>query len=201
VDAVAFDLLTALVDSWTLWARVAGDTGLGHAWRSASLRLVTGAGDYRPYEGIVQEAAAEVGIPPERARELIGRWGELCPWPEVPGVLRRLRGRRLLIVTNCSQPLAELAAAATGGRFEAIISAERAGAYKIDPRAYRAGLDALGLAPDRVLFVAGSAHDVPGAGGVGMPVYWSNRQRLPVPPGPPPVLDAPDLGLLPDVLG
>jgi 2-haloalkanoic acid dehalogenase type II len=200
VEAVAFDLLTALIDSWTLWARVAGDEQLGHGWRRASLRQVTSAGDYRPYEEIVREAAAEVGLPAARAAELLARWGELRPWPEAPDVLAQLRRRRLAILTNCSQRLAELAAAATGGRFELVMSAERAGAYKTDPRAYRAALAALGLPPGRVLFVAGSAHDVPGAGALGMPVYWSNRQRLPLPPGPPPLVDAPDLSELPALL-
>jgi 2-haloacid dehalogenase len=102
-QAVAFDLLTALVDSWSLWALVARDRDLGHAWRRASLQLVTSAGDYRPYDRIVHEAAAQVGLPAERAGELLARWDELRPWPEVPDVLARLRGRRLGIVTNCSQ--------------------------------------------------------------------------------------------------
>ena len=201
VEAVGFDLLTALVDSWSLWAMTARDGDLGHAWRRASLRIVTGAGAYRPYEAIVREAADEVGVPRERADRLLERWGELRPWPEVPDVLATLRHRRLAIVTNCSQRLAEIAAEATGGRFEVVMSAERAGVYKTDPRAYRAGLAALGLPPERVLFVAGSPHDVPGAGAVGMPVYWSNRQRLPVPGGPPPLVDDADLTKLPDLLG
>jgi 2-haloacid dehalogenase len=148
----------------------------------------------------VRQAAADVGLPPERADELLERWGELEPWPEVPDVLARLGHRRLAIVTNCSQRLAEIAAEATGGSFEVVMSAERAGAYKTDARAYLAGLAALGLPGERVLFVAGSAHDVPGAAAVGMPVYWSNRQRLPLPAGPPPVVDAPDLGHLLDLL-
>jgi 2-haloalkanoic acid dehalogenase type II len=199
VDAVAFDLLTALVDSWSLWERVAGDVSLGRAWRTASLRLVTTAGAYVPYEEMVRQAAVEVGVPGASAETLIGRWGEIAPWPEAPAALVRLRGRRLAVVTNTSQRLAEIAARATGGQFEVIMSAERAGVYKTDPRAYRAALDALVLPAERVLFVAGSAHDVPGAGALGMPVYWSNRQRLPVPAGaPPPVVNAPDLnGLLP----
>jgi 2-haloacid dehalogenase len=200
VEAVAFDLLTALVDSWSLWSRVAGDDELGRVWRNASLRLVTTAGEYRPYEQFVRQAAADVGLPPERADELLERWGELEPWPEVPDVLARLRHRRQAVITNCSQRLAEIAAEATGGSFEVVMSAERAGAYKTDARAYLAGLAALGLPGERVLFVAGSAHDVPGAAGVGMPVYWSNRQRLPLPAGPPPVVDAPDLGRLLDLL-
>lgn len=201
IEAVAFDLLTALIDSWSLWIEVAGDEALGRAWRGASLRRVTGAGDYRPYEDIVRAATVEVGLSPARAEALLDRWGELEPWLEAPGVLQALAGRRLAVITNCSQSLAERAAAATGASFEVVMSAERAGAYKTDPRAYEAGLSALGLPAGKVLFVAGSAHDVTGAGAVGLPVYWSNRQRLEVPAGAaPPVADAPDLGALPGLL-
>jgi 2-haloalkanoic acid dehalogenase type II len=198
-EAVAFDLLTALIDSWSLYTRVAGSEEVGRAWRVASLRRVTAQGDYRSYEEILLDAAADAGVPAPKRDELVSRWGELKPWPEVPSVLKSLEGRRLAIVTNCSQRLADIAARATGGRFEVVMSAERAGAYKIDPRAYRAGLEALRLPPERVLFVAGSAHDVPGASRVGMQVYWSNRQRLPVPMGSPaPIADEPDLRRLPD---
>ncbi len=201
IEAIAFDLLTALIDSWSLWIEVAGEEALGRAWRSASLRIVTATGDYRPYEDIVRAATAEVGLAPARTRVLLGRWGELEPWPEAPGVLQALSGRRLAIVTNCSQALAEQAAAATGGDFEAVVSAERAGAYKTDPRAYRAGLEALGLAAEKVLFVAGSAHDVSGAGALGLPVYWSNRQGLEVPAeAEPPLMNAPDLHALTELM-
>jgi len=200
--AIAFDLLTALVDSWSLYDTVAGGEAKGRSWRLASLRIVTAAGDYRPYEGVLRDAAEEVGLPVAKADELIDRWGELKPWPEVSGVLRRLEGRRLAILTNCSQRLAEIAAAATGGRFELVLSAERAGAYKIDPRAYRAVVQALGLPAEQILFVAGSAHDVKGAPAVGMPVYWQNRARLPVPPGASkPLVDAPDLSGLAAFVG
>ena len=199
-EAIAFDLLTALVDSWSLYARVAGSEALGRAWRLASLRRVTAQGSYRAYEDVLADAAADAGVPVAKREEIVARWGELEPWPEVPDVLARLSGRRLAVVTNCSQRLADIAAKATGGRFELVMSAERAGAYKTDPRAYRAGLDGLRLPPDRVLFVAGSAHDVPGASRVGMPVYWHNRQRLPVPDGSPlPLFDEPDLRRLPEV--
>jgi len=200
VDAIAFDLLTALIDSWTLWESVAGDVELGRAWRRTSLRLITAAGSYVPYEQMVQQAAGEVGLPVDRAAVLLERWGELRPWPEVPDVLAQLRQRRLAIVTNCSQRLAEIAAERTGGHFELIVSAERAGAYKIDRRAYQAALDALKLPAERVLFVAGSAHDVPGASALGMPVFWSNRQALPAPAGSAPLVDAPDLTQLPALL-
>jgi 2-haloacid dehalogenase len=200
-QAIAFDLLTALIDSWSLWIDVAGEEELGRKWRSTSLRIVTSLGTYQPYEIILRQAAAQVGLPLDRADVLLRRWAELRPWPEVPGVLNKLRDRRLAIVTNCSQRLAELAAVATRGRFEVIMSAERVGAYKTDPRAYLAAATALGLEPEMILFVAGSAHDVPGASQVGMKVYWSNRQRLPIPDDAPvPLVNAPDLYGLPDLL-
>lgn len=200
-NAIAFDLLTALVDSWTLWTKVAGSDELGRLWRTTSLRIVTSAGVYQPYEEMVRRAAVEVQLAPARADELIARWGEIRPWPETPEILRRLGQYRLAIVTNCSQRLAEIAAAATGGIFEVIMSAERAGYYKTDPRAYLAGARALGLEPADILFVGGSAHDVPGAAGAGMKVYWSNRQGLPVPADAPiPLVNATDLRALPQLL-
>src|SRR5215471_15047592 len=81
--AVGFDLLTALVDSWSLWIEVAGHTDQGKQWRRASLRRVTSAGDYADYEKIVHQAAEDVGLNSERANRLIQRWaaGELRPWP------------------------------------------------------------------------------------------------------------------------
>jgi 2-haloacid dehalogenase len=205
-DAVIFDLLTALIDSWSLWIEAAGEEDLGRRWRRASLRLVTTAGAYRPYEAIVREAAHEVGLARATADRLIARWleGGLRPWPEAPSVLADIaaQGWRTAVVTNCSQRLAERAAMATGHRFDAVVSAERAGFYKVTPAAYRAGLAALGGPPPaRVLFVAGSAHDVPGAGAVGMPVYWSNRFGEAVPSGaPPPLVNARNLLGLPSLL-
>ena len=58
-------------------------------------------------------------------------------------------------------------------------TAESVGFYKPRPEVYRAVLHRLGTDPARTLFVAGSASDVPGARGVGMPVYWHNRVGLP----------------------
>ncbi|MGB9644630.1 MAG: hypothetical protein WCB44_05795, partial [Stellaceae bacterium] len=63
-DAVLFDLLTALLDSWTLWNIVAGSPEAGRKWRAAYLRRTYGTGAYRPYVALVAEAAAEVGLSP-----------------------------------------------------------------------------------------------------------------------------------------
>ncbi|MEP6695223.1 MAG: HAD-IA family hydrolase [Chloroflexota bacterium] len=178
-DAVGFDLLTALLDSWSLYADVAGGRELGMKWHGASQTLLRGK-PYRPFEDLVRDAARSVAIDPAKADELLRRWGESSPWPDVPPVLSRLGSYTRFIVTNCSERLGALAAA-RAGTFDLVMTAERAGAYKPDPRPYRAAIDALGLQRKRVLFVAGSAHDVGGAARSGMDVYWANRGRVPPP--------------------
>ncbi len=179
-DAVVFDLLTALLDSWTLWNAVAGDAELGRRWRGEYLRLTYGAGAYRPYEAIVAEAAANVALPAGRAAALVARWDDLAPWPEAPGVLGTLKRQvPIAVVTNCSEALGSRAVARVGGAFDAVVTAERAGWYKPDPRPYRLALEGLRVPAGRALFVAGSPSDVPGAAGVGMPVVWHNRLGLP----------------------
>ena len=197
-DAIGFDLLTALLDTWSLWKAVARDDGLGMRWHAASQALLRGK-PYRPFEGIVRDSAREVGVGAEQAYELLRRWGEFEPWPDAPEVLSQLDGYRRFIVTNCSIRLGERAAR-RAGRFELVMTAERAGAYKPDPRPYRAALDTLRLTPERVLFVAGSAHDVGGAGRVGLDVYWANRGGVAAPADGKALLERPDLNGLTSLL-
>ena len=174
-----FDLLTALLDSWSLWNGVAGSEEVGLAWRRRYLELTYQAGAYRSYEGIIKEAAQAVGIPAARADELIQRWGELEPWPETRQVVRTLLERvPVAVATNASIALANLAVAALGVSIPTVVTAEEAGYYKPHPQPYRMALQQLPCAPAYVLFVAGSAADVPGASAVGMPVFWHNRRRL-----------------------
>lgn len=179
-DAVAFDLLTALLNSWNLWNEVAGSDEAGLRWRRKYLELTYGAGAYRPYEDIIAEAGAQADIPEEVATRLTDRWADLQPWPEAPAVLATLARRvPMAIATNSSDRLATVAVAAATGEFAAVVTAESAGFYKPRPEPYSRLLDLLGTDPARTLFVAGSPADVPGASGVGMPVYWHNRLGLP----------------------
>ena len=181
-DAVIFDLLTGLMDSWSLWNAVAGDAETGQRWRHHYLQLTYATGDYQPYEELVVQAAEEQGVGAETGRQLVARWGELQPWPEVPGVLRRLQGEfPLAVVTNCSVALGTKAVETVGVPFDVVVIAEQVGAYKPDPRPYQAALDQLGVEPRRSLFVAGSVFDVNGAGRLGLPVFWHNHAGLPRP--------------------
>jgi 2-haloalkanoic acid dehalogenase type II len=196
--AVGFDLLTALLDTWSLFADVAGGRELGMRWHAASQSTLRGK-PYRPFEDIVRESAGAVGLDGAKADELLRRWGEAEPWPDVPGIIPRLAAYTRFIVTNCSERLGAVAAA-RAGTFDLVMTAERAGAYKPDPRPYRAALDALELHRKRVLFVAGSAHDVGGASRAGMDVYWANRGRVPPPTDGRALREEEDLRGLIDVL-
>ena len=180
--AVAFDLLTALLDSWTLWNRVAGGPDAGMRWRGEYLRLTYGAGRYHAYEELVHAAALATGLPASAGMALCREWDDLRPWPEAPQVLEQLASHvKLAVVTNCSEALACRAVAATGVTFDVVVTSERAAWYKPRPEPYQLALRELSLPAGRVLFVAGSPYDITGAGGVGMPVFWHNRIGLPLP--------------------
>ena len=133
-----------------------------------------------PTEAIVAEAATAQGLDPSAADALTGRWAELTPWPEAPEVLHHLStaGVRLGAVTNCSDVLGRRAADQFGDALDLVVTSEAAGAYKPSPQPYELALAELDLPPDRVLFVAGSKFDIPGASGVGMPVWWHNRVHI-----------------------
>ena len=179
-QAVLFDLLSALLDSWSLWSKVARSEEGGLAWRNRSLQLTQEAGPYRNYEEILRESARDVGEPRERADELVRRWSELAPWPETPHVVSVLTEIVPVgVATNSSIALADVAVASIGVSIPFVVTAEEAGYYKPHPRPYRMALERMGCDAEHVLFVAGSAGDVYGASEVGMPVFWHNRMRLP----------------------
>lgn len=184
--AVLFDLLTALIDSWTLWNSVAGSEAKGRAWRAEYLRLTYGCGSYVAYEQLVRDAAVATGLPGSMADALEARWLDLPPWSGAQAALDRLQGRtKLAVVTNCSIRLGTQAAERFATRWDCVVTAEEAGCYKPDPRPYRLALAKLGVAPQDAAFVAGSGYDLFGTTAVGLSTYWHNRVGLARPDGAP----------------
>lgn len=185
-DAILFDLLTALIDSWSLWNRVAGGEEAGRTWRAEYLRLTYGCGAYVAYEELVRKAALATGLTAAHAERLEAEWDDLQPWDDAVALLRDLKPHyRLGVVTNCSERLGRRAAARMQVPFDGIVTSERAGFYKPDPTPYRLALTELDLPAERVLFVAGSGFDLIGTGRVGMDTLWHNRVGLTAPPGAP----------------
>jgi 2-haloalkanoic acid dehalogenase type II len=196
---VLFDLLTALLDSPGLWNAVAGSAERGRDWRARYLRKTYGCGAYVPYEALVRDSARDAGLPDGAADALEARWPELAPWSGVATALDALAGNtRLAVVTNCSRRLGALAAARLGVRWDCVVTAEDAGAYKPDPRPYRLALAQLGVTPGAAAFVAGSGYDLFGTAALGLATYWHNRAGLARPDGAPPAaLESPTLDALP----
>ena len=89
-DAVLFDLLTALLDSWSPWNEVAGDQASGHSGRGACLRITYATGAYRPYKALVAETAEAAGLDRRLAAALDASYRDLNPWPDTVPILGRL---------------------------------------------------------------------------------------------------------------
>jgi 2-haloalkanoic acid dehalogenase type II len=185
-QAVLFDLLTALLDSWSAWNAAAGSEALGRAWRAEYLRLTYGCGAYVAYEQLVRDAARVVGLPESAAGALEAQWAELPVWSGVGEVLKELQPHcQLAVVTNCSRRLGQSAAERLGITWDAVVTAEEAGFYKPDPRPYLLALQKLEIRPEQAAFVAGSGYDLFGTSQVGLRTYWHNRVGLSLPVGAP----------------
>ena len=185
-QAVLFDLLTALIDSWTVWNAAAGSEQMGRRWRAEYLRLTYGCGAYVPYDDLVRQAAASVGLSATAPQTLDDHWDELPAWSGATELLRALKDHcKLAVVTNCSRRRGERAAARLGIAWDAVVTSEEAGFYKPHPRPYQLTLERLGVQPHEAAFVAGSGYDLFGTSSVGLRTYWHNRVGLARPQGAP----------------
>jgi 2-haloacid dehalogenase len=122
-QAVLFDLLTGLLDSWSLWNEVAADPEAGRLWRAEYLRITYETGRYQPYEDLVADAADATGLPRQLSAELAARYDTLQPWPEANSVLAKLNnaGVPLGVETNCSEMLGRQAARRLAVPFRVIV--------------------------------------------------------------------------------
>ena len=115
----------------------------------------------------------------ESAREaLVDAWDRLTPWPEADDVLAALkdRGYALGLLSNGDEAMLNALAASFGTKIDHIFSCEQAGSYKPHAGIYRLPLTSLGLAPQRLLHVAGGPTDVFGAKAAGIACAWPNRR-------------------------
>jgi 2-haloacid dehalogenase len=193
--AFIFDLLTALLDSWSLWAHCAGGSDvIGKKWRLRYIDITYSCGSYRPYESLVAEAASSVRkegvlLPEDAEYRLVQEWEEyLQPWDDTLSTLKQLKKKhshaKLGVFTNCSIELGHKAARKSEDPdnriiFDKVLTAEEVGYYKPHPATYKAILDALEIEdPNQAVFVAGSSVDVPGSKNAGMKVVWHNRAEM-----------------------
>lgn len=119
----------------------------------------------------------------EKRERLMNGYLNLKAWPDVPPALSALKnsGVRLALLSNFTQHMlqANIKSAGLPGIFEQVISTDQARTFKPDPRAYRLGIESLGLQPNQILFAAFAGWDAAGARLFGYPTFWVNRLKAP----------------------
>ena len=194
-SAVLVDLLMATMDSISVWVQAAGNRETGLAWRDAVTARMLAAGEYIPYEGLLEQGAATVRIDSGAVSRLRQAWMAMDPWPDV-AALDRLTVP-YAFVTNCSSELAAIAVARSGLSPAFTLTAEEAGWYKPRPGAYLAACDRFGVTPAVARFVAGAAYDAIGADAAGLRTVLVRRREPDRPlPARIPVVDT-----LPEAVG
>ncbi len=138
---------------------------------------------YRPYGDLLRatlEQAMRLHGMPYRAADgdaLVAAVPTFGPFPEVPGVLRRLKQKyRLAIVSNTDDDLIRGNAARIGVDFDFVITAQQARAYKPQREAFEFALRTVGRTPAQVVHVAqGFEYDIIPTHEFGMRRVWINR--------------------------
>ena len=188
---VLFNLTGTLVDP-TVIAQPLGDSGadeelvlsaLDDAVAMAMADALTGV--MTPLDELVEAAmrrrlrlAGSDEHAAATARELMGT---MPAYLEVPGALEALRARglRLGVLAQSTAEATDsvLRFAGLRDRFELVLSAQEAGAYKPDLRGYRMAIERTGADVGDIVFVSTHWWDVAGAKRAGIKTGWVARRE------------------------
>jgi 2-haloacid dehalogenase len=193
VRALVFDVFGTLVD-WRSGiaaafraSRVAGDAEeLADDWRARYRPILAevnaGSRPWGNFDALhlvtLGDLLAERGIDlsVEERHRLVGAWHLLDPWPDVRAGLEALRRRRVAAALSNGHValLVELARHADL-RFDCLLSAELAHAYKPAPEAYRTAARLLGVEAAELMLVAAHPWDLAGARAAGVRTAFVDR--------------------------
>lgn len=135
--------------------------------------------------GGLSEAAARLGIglTPTQRRELeadvVAEAASVIPFSETFEVLHELRGtgKRLVLVSNLSEPYGDRLKEIIGNRVDAYVLSYEVGAVKPDPAIYAAAISHAACSPVEVLFVGDTPlADVEGPTASGMQAKLIDRR-------------------------
>jgi 2-haloacid dehalogenase len=138
----------------------------------------------------VLDDAGLQAVPEAERAELTFAWHRLDPWPDTVEGLARL-GRRFVVAPCSNGHIALLVNLSrwAGLRWDAVLGAEIAHAYKPQPEVYLAAVEALGLEPAQVTMVAAHGGDLAAAAGCGLRTAFVPR---PAEHGPGGTADTPE---------
>jgi 2-haloacid dehalogenase len=140
-------------------------------------------GEYRPYrqvlETVVRNFGERLGFNPtgEEVSSLPNSLAHWRPWPDTVKTLQKLKRRfRLCIISNVDDDLFAATAPRLEVKFDHVITAQQAKAYKPARRIFELALNRVGVSADRILHVGQSIyHDVIPAQSLGLATVWVNR--------------------------
>jgi 2-haloacid dehalogenase len=140
-------------------------------------------GEYRPYrevlQSVVEQFGEQVGFAPtgEEVSSLPESLPLWKPWPDSVNAVRELQSRfRLAIVSNMDDDLFAATQPQLGVKFDEVITAQQARAYKPSLKIFELALSRVGVPAHRILHVGQSLyHDVLPAQSLGLATVWVNR--------------------------
>jgi 2-haloacid dehalogenase len=193
VRALVFDVFGTLVE-WRSGVgeafRASGVSGdpeeLADAWRARYWPMLAevNAGE-RPWGNFDDQHLATlddlltergVKLPVEERLRLVGAWHRLDPWPDVRSGLEVLRRQRIVAtLSNGHVALLVDLARHADLRFDCVLSAELAHAYKPAPEVYQTAARLLGVEPAELMLVAAHPLDLKAARGAGLQTAFVDR--------------------------
>jgi 2-haloacid dehalogenase len=191
--ALVFDVFGTLVDWRSTIAQAFRESGLAgdpeelaDAWRERLPPITTEVNEGKRPWGNFDElqlatldhvlAERQLEVPIEARRALVAAWHKLDPWPDVRDGLEALRRRRIVGALSNGHVALLVDLARHGDlRFDCLISAELAQAYKPAPEVYLTAVRLLGMQPGEVMLAAAHPFDLKGARRAGLQTAFIDR--------------------------
>lgn len=161
---------------------------LSNVWRTKQFEycwLRTSGKQYKDFWKVTEDALvyaakkATVELSNENKKELMNQYLKLDIWEGVLPVLEGLKKKdiKLSFVSNMTDEMltSNIRYSKIENYFDYVISTDKIGSFKPDPKAYQLGVDILKLKKEEILFVAFAGWDAVGAKWFGYPTYWVNR--------------------------
>lgn len=193
-QALVFDAYGTLFDVHSVVQRCESfwpgkGTALSALWRSKQLEYTWQRSlmqRYRAFSDVTRDALAyacealKLELTVAQMEALMGEYSMLAVYPDVPGALKALAGRKQAILSNGSPDMLNAVVKHAGLAFEAVLSVDALGIFKPAPQIYQLAVERLSVPKERIGFVSSNCWDALGAKSFGFTVYWINRLGAPI---------------------
>ena len=191
-EALVFDAYGTLFDVHSVLQRCEScwpgkGAAVSQAWRAKQLEYTWQRSlmqRYVPFSTVTRDALAYtcealgLDLTAAQLEGLMGEYLMLAAYPDVPGALQKLKGRKLAILSNGSPDMLLPLVKNSGLEFDAVISVDALKIFKPAPQVYEIAIQKLGTR--NIGFVSSNCWDAMGAKSFGFTVYWINRAGAPV---------------------